>query len=157
MKVRLLFIGKTDAPYLTEGIEAYLGRLRRYIDTEAVAAPVPKKWGALPPDLRKEKEAEIILRHMGQCDYCVLLDEKGSRVDSRGFARFLHKRMHGSTKLLLFVVGGPWGFGQEAYRKADSVLSFSPMTFSHQMIRLFLTEQLYRAMTIIRGQPYHNE
>ncbi len=157
MKIQLLFVGKTDTGYLEDGIHDYLKRVRRYMDVEVVTPTIPAKWNNLPVDTRKEREAAIILKHMAQCDQCIILDEKGRSFTSVQFARFIEEKMNRSTKRLMFVAGGPWGFSAKVKQKAAMQLSLSSMTFSHQMVRLFFMEQLYRAMTIIRGEPYHNE
>ncbi len=157
MKIRLLLIGKTDTAYLEEGIQEYVQRIRKYIDFELITDTRARKWNALPPDVRIEKEAEIILKHMQVYDHSVLLDERGKTMNSVQFAQFIDHRMKQATRRLLFVVGGPWGFSPRVYQAAGSRLSMSAMTFSHQMIRLFFVEQLYRAFTIIRGEAYHNE
>ncbi len=156
MKISLLFTGKTEAPWLKEGIQVYSKRLMRYIPFELIECPIPKKWASLPPQQRMEKEGQLQLERMRQHDLCILLDEKGTAWDSEGLARFLEERMNRSTKSLLMVVGGPWGFSPEVRKAAHMKWSLSPMTFSHQMIRLFLVEQLYRAFAIIRNEPYHN-
>ncbi len=157
MKIQLLFIGKTEESYLKDGINVYLKRLRRYMDVRVVTAAIPGKWNNLPVNIRKDREAGIILKHMAECDQCILLDEKGRSFTSMQFARFIEEKMNRSTKSILFVVGGPWGFSPEVRKNAAMHLSLSPLTFSHQMVRLLFLEQLYRAMTIIRGEPYHNE
>ncbi len=156
MKIKLLVIGKTDKGYLEDGVNEYLGRINNYTGTEIIVAPHKKQWSKLSANARKEKEAEIILKHIKQSDYCILLDEKGKRLTSEGFASLLEKIISGPCNKLLFVAGGPWGFSQSVYASANMKLSLSPMTFSHQLIRLVFLEQLYRAMTIIRGEPYHN-
>ncbi len=157
MKIQLLFVGKTDTGYLSDGVSAYMKRLKRYVDTEVIEAAVPKKWHALSPELRKSREASVILKYMDRCDHTVLLDERGKSLSSVQFARFIEDKMNQSARKLLFVVGGPWGFSEELTVRAQSRISLSPMTFSHQLVRLLFMEQLYRAMTIIRGEPYHNE
>ncbi len=157
MKIKLLLIGKTDAAYLEEGMTEYVRRIRRFVDFEVIADKKNRKWNALPPDIRIEKEADIILKHIRECDHSVLLDERGKTMSSVQFAQFIDQRMKHATRSLLFVVGGPWGFSKRVYQAAHSRLSMSAMTFSHQMIRLFFAEQLYRAFTIIRGEAYHNE
>jgi len=157
MKITLLTIGKTDEKYLKDGMDIYHKRLGHYIPLEILEIPVPKKWNNLQPSLLKQKEGEIILRHMEKSDYPVLLDEKGRSFSSMEFSSFLQKQMNLSVKNLLFVVGGPWGFSDEVYKKAALKISLSPMTFSHQMIRLFFLEQLYRAFSILRNEAYHNE
>lgn len=157
MKIKLLLIGKTDAHYLEEGMDEYVRRIRRFADFEIITDTKNRKWSALPPDIKKEKEADIILKHIRECDHSILLDEHGKTMSSVRFAQFIDQKMKESTRSLLFVVGGPWGFSKRVYQAAHSRLSMSAMTFSHQMIRLFFTEQLYRAFTIIRGEAYHNE
>lgn len=157
MKIKLLLIGKTDQSYLEEGLDIYSRRIRSYASFEIITANPAKKWNALPPLQRKEKEAQIILEHIAGCDYSVLLDERGKKHTSLSFANFIQERMNRSTKNLLFIVGGAWGFSDTVYEAAQMKISLSPMTFSHQMVRLFFTEQLYRAFTIIRNEAYHNE
>ncbi|MEE4178038.1 MAG: 23S rRNA (pseudouridine(1915)-N(3))-methyltransferase RlmH [Bacteroides sp.] len=157
MKITLLAIGKTDEPYLREGIENYRKRLVHYTSFELIETQLPKKHQALPPALLKQKEAEIILTHIEKADFSVLLDERGKTFSSVEFAGFLQQRLNHSVKNLLFVIGGAWGFDDVVYQKASMKLSLSAMTFSHQMTRLFFTEQLYRAFTILRNESYHNE
>lgn len=157
MKITLLFIGKTDEKYLKDGMDIFRKRLAHYIPLEVLEIPVPKKWNSLQPSLLKQKEGEIILAHMEKSDFPVLLDERGRSFSSVEFSGFLQNQMNRSVKNLLFVVGGPWGFSEEVYKKAALKISLSSMTFSHQMIRLFFLEQLYRAFTILRNESYHNE
>ncbi len=157
MKIKLLLIGKTDQSYLEEGIDIYSKRIISYVPFEIIMANVSKKWNTLSPPLRKEKEAQIILEQIANCDFAVLLDERGKNYTSISFANFIQERMNRSTKNLLFIVGGAWGFSDLVYKAAHMKLSLSPMTFSHQMVRLFFVEQLYRAFTIIRNEAYHNE
>jgi len=157
MKILLLFTGKTDTGYLSDGVRDYMNRIKRYVGIEVIEVAVPKKWHALSPELRKSREASVIERYMDRCDHTVLLDERGKAFGSVQFARFIEDRMNQSTRKLLFVAGGPWGFSEELTIRAQSRISLSPMTFSHQVVRLLFMEQLYRAMTIIRGEPYHNE
>lgn len=157
MKIKLLLTDKTDQEYLKTGINEYIKRLKTYISLEIIVANTPKKWNALPPEKRKEKEGDLLLAHIEKGDFCVLLDEKGKRFTSTDFANFLQQQMNRSVKSLLFIVGGPWGFASDVTKIADMKLSMSPMTFSHQMVRLFFLEQLYRAFTIIKNQPYHNK
>ncbi len=157
MKIKLLLIGKTDQSYLEEGINIYSKRIKMYVSFEIITANVSKKWNTLPPQQRKEKEAQMILEHIATSDFSVLLDERGKKHTSVSFANFLQERMNRSTKNLLFIIGGAWGFSDSVYEAAQMKLSLSPMTFSHQMVRLFFVEQLYRALTIIRNEAYHNE
>jgi 23S rRNA (pseudouridine1915-N3)-methyltransferase len=157
MKITLFVIGKTDDAYLREGLEKYLKRLAHYTTFEVIEHTIVRKWQSLPPAQLMQKEAEAILQQMEKADYCVLLDEKGKAFTSVEFAAFIQQRLNQSTKNLLFVVGGAWGFDEPVKAKAQLKLSLSKMTFSHQMVRLFFVEQLYRAFTIIRNESYHNE
>lgn len=157
MKITLFVIGKTDDAYLREGLEKYLKRLAHYTTFEVIEHTIVRKWQSLPLAQLMQKEAEAILQQMEKADYCVLLDEKGKSFTSVEFAAFIQQRLNQSTKNLLFVVGGAWGFDEAVKAKAQLKLSLSNMTFSHQMVRLFFVEQLYRAFTIIRNEGYHNE
>jgi len=156
MKIILLTIGQTDDLWLRDAIETYMQRINRYTGFSIHNIPVPKKWNSLSPKQRKEHEGKLLLEQVKESDYTVLLDEKGKAFSSVQFAGFIQERMNRSTRKLLFIVGGPWGFSPEVYRKAQMQLSLSAMTFSHQMVRLFFTEQLYRAFTILKNEPYHN-
>ncbi len=157
MKITLLVIGKTDEKYLREGLEKYLKRLAHYTTFEVLEHSLAQKFQALPPAQLMQKEAEVILQQMYKADFSVLLDEKGKTFTSVEFAYFIQQRLNQSTKNLLFVVGGAWGFDEAVKEKAHMKLSLSSMTFSHQMVRLFFVEQLYRAFSIIRNESYHNE
>jgi 23S rRNA (pseudouridine1915-N3)-methyltransferase len=156
MNITLLCTGKTEDAYLREGIGIYRKRIAHYLPFELIELSLSKKWSALPPSLIREKEGELILKHMKKSDFSVLLDEKGKSLDSMSFSAFLQQKMNRSVKNLLFVVGGAWGFSEEVHSAANTKISLSPMTFSHQMVRLFFVEQLYRAMTIWRNESYHN-
>lgn len=156
MKIRVLSIGKTSTPFIKEGVAFYLKRLEHYCRLEYVELPdVPQK--GLTTEAGKIKEAELILKNLKPEDVLVLLDEKGTEYTSRGFANFLQKKMNAGTRSLVFVVGGAFGFSKELYAKADNTLSFSQMTFPHELIRLFVAEQLYRAHTILKGENYHHD
>ncbi|MCJ8211719.1 23S rRNA (pseudouridine(1915)-N(3))-methyltransferase RlmH [Mucilaginibacter sp. RS28] len=157
MKVTLLTVGKTEDNYLKEGIEKYLKRLKHYVKVEVVELPELKNTKALSEDQQKSKEAELILKKVTVTDFLVLLDEKGLELTSPQFAAYLDKKALGSVQHVVFVIGGPYGFDDEVYRRANDKLSLSRMTFSHQMVRLFFVEQLYRAYTIIKGEPYHHQ
>ncbi len=157
MKIKLILAGKTDQDYIVAGMNEYIKRIKPYVTLEVIIMNTPKKWNAYPPPQRKEKEGQMLLTHIGKSDFCVLLDEGGKRYTSVGFANFLQEQMNRSVKSLLFIVGGPWGFADEVLKIAHMKLSLSPMTFSHQMVRIFFLEQLYRAFTIIHNQAYHNE
>ncbi len=157
MKIKLLLTGKTDQDYLIIGINEYINRLKSYVSLEVITLNTPKKWNAFPTAQRKDLEGALLIKHIDKGDFCVLLDECGKRNTSLGFAKFLQEQMNRSTKNLLFIVGGPWGFAEQVENRANMKLSLSPMTFSHQMVRIFFLEQLYRAFTILQNQPYHNE
>lgn len=157
MKIELLVIGKTTSGYLIEGIDAYCKRLKHYIPFEIKCLPDIKAMKSLTQDKQKMLEGEQFLNYFQSGDFVVLLDEKGKEFTSREYASYIDKKMNVVPKRLIFIIGGPYGFSSEVYARADDKISFSKMTFSHEMIRLFFVEQLYRAMTILRGEPYHHD
>ncbi len=157
MKVKLIAIGKTDANYLAEGIDIYVNRLKHYIKFELEVIPDIKSRKNKTTEQQKEEEGKLLLSKFDATDWVVLLDENGKLKTSREMADFLDQKMIQSTKTLTFVIGGPYGFSQEVYQRANQKLSLSKMTFSHQMIRLFFVEQIYRAFTILKGEPYHHD
>jgi len=157
MKIKLLAIGKTDDKSLHALIQIYQERLRHYINFELVIIPELKNSKNLSENQQKEKEGDLLLKEMRSTDQLILLDEKGQEYRSIEFSRFLQKKMNSGIKQLVFVIGGPYGFSDKIYRKANGKVSFSKMTFSHQMIRLFVVEQIYRALTILKNEPYHHE
>ena len=157
MKICLLVIGKTDEAYLQKGLELFLKRIPHYISFEMKAIPDIKNSKNLSEDQQKEKEGELILQQLSTSDELFLLDEQGMEVSSVEFARFLEKKMISGIKRLVFVIGGPYGFSLSIYSRAIGKVSLSKMTFSHQMVRLIFLEQLYRAMTILKGEPYHHQ
>lgn len=157
MKITLLAIGKTDARYFIEAINEYQKRLEHYIPFEVQVIPDIKNAKNLTTDQQKEKEGELILKIIQAGDYLVLLDDKGKEYTSMQFASYIEKKTHTVSKRLIFVIGGPYGFSQAVYEKANEKLTLSRMTFSHQMVRLIFVEQLYRAMTILNNEPYHHE
>lgn len=157
MKICLLVIGKTDASYIKEGIAEYEKRLARYVPYEMKVLPDVKNAKNLTEGLQKEKEGEMILQQFQAGDFIVLLDERGQQYTSVQFAQYLSRKMLGGIKRLVFVIGGPYGFAGEVYKLADDKISLSKMTFSHQMVRMIFAEQIYRAMTILKGEPYHHE
>jgi len=156
MKIALAIIGKTDNGYLNEGTEMFQKRIAKYVGFEEILVPEEKKWKKLAPQERKKEEARALLSKLDPSDAVILLDEKGKEFTSERFAEFLQKKMNAGPKRLVFVVGGPFGFDHILYSKFPSQLGLSKMTFSHQMVRLFLLEQLYRAFTILNNEPYHN-
>lgn len=157
MKVCLLVIGKTDAAYLRSGIEEYEKRLSRYLPYEMKILPDVKNARNLEEEVQKEKEGKMLLEEMQRTDWVVLLDDKGRQHSSLEFSNYLAQKMLGGIKRLVFVIGGPYGFSPAVYQRANEKLSLSKMTFSHQMVRLIFVEQLYRGMTILKGEPYHHE
>ncbi len=157
MKITLIAIGKTDDDYIIEGIDKYLSRLKHYIKLEIKIIPDLKKTKNLSQDEQKSKEAELFLKHINVTDEVIVLDERGVELSSMHFADLLNKKMIGSVQNLVFLIGGPYGFDNSIYQRAHYKLSLSRMTFSHQMIRLFFAEQVYRAFTILKGEPYHHE
>ncbi|MGE5394629.1 MAG: 23S rRNA (pseudouridine(1915)-N(3))-methyltransferase RlmH [Candidatus Saccharibacteria bacterium] len=157
MKICLLVIGKTDEEYLRKGVEIFTGRIPHYILFEMKVIPDIKKAKNLSEQQQKDKEGELILQQMLPSDELFVLDEQGIEFSSVDFARFLEKKMVSGIKRLVFVIGGPYGFSSSVYARANGKISLSKMTFSHQMVRLIFTEQLYRALTILKGEPYHHE
>lgn len=157
MKIKLLAIGKTDDKNLITLFESYQKRLKHYINFELEIIPDIKNVKNLSQLEQKEKEGELILKKLLPTDILVLLDEKGKEIRSVEFANYLQKKMNSGIKQLVFVIGGPYGFSENVYKKAQGKISLSKMTFSHQMIRLFVVEQLYRAFTILKNEPYHHE
>lgn len=157
MKICLLVVGKTDETYLQKGFELFLKRIPHYLPFELKIIPDLKNSKNLSEDQQKEKEGELIIQQLSGSDEVVLLDEQGIEVSSVDFARFLEKKMLSGIKRLVFVIGGPYGFSETVYSKANGKLSLSKMTFSHQIVRLIFAEQLYRALTILKGEPYHHQ
>ena len=157
MKIELMVIGKTVSRYLQEGIDNYVNRTSHYVPFSITYLPDIKSTKSLTEERQKELEGEVMLSQMQPGDYLVLLDERGKEFTSREFAAFIDKKMVMVPKRLIFLVGGPYGFSKAVYARADDKISLSKMTFSHEMVRLFFVEQLYRAMTILRGEPYHHD
>lgn len=157
MKVSLLLVGKTVNKHFVELIDEYAGRVKHYIGFEIVTIPELKNTKNLSVDQQKQMEGELILKQLQPGDCVVLLDEHGKEFRSIEFSKYMEQKMLSVNKRLVFVIGGPYGFSQDVYGKANEKISLSKMTFSHQMIRLIFVEQLYRAMTIMKGEPYHHE
>ncbi len=157
MKVKLLVTGQTNMNFVEQGFNEFTLRLKHYTDFETLVIANPKNSGKLEVPELKNKEAENILAKIQPSDFVVLLDEKGTQFASVEFSVFLQKRMNSGVKNLVFIVGGAFGFGEKIYERANSKLSLSKMTFSHQLIRLIFAEQLYRAFTILKNEKYHNE
>lgn len=157
MKTVLLCVGKTKDSLMSEGISLYTKRVQRYMPFDVVALPDVKTTKGITEARQKETEGAAILNFIDNRDFVVLLDERGKEMTSREFSSFIEKKSVTVAGNLIFVIGGPYGFSKEVYDRADDKLSLSKMTFNHEMVRLFFAEQVYRAMTILRGEPYHHE
>lgn len=157
MKILLLTIGNTDKKYMKEGIDDYVKRLSFYLPFETRVIPDLKNRNNLSVELQKEKEGQLILNLIIPGDFMILLDERGSEFSSLEFSKWIEKKMISGIRQLVFVIGGPYGFSKMVYQRADFKISLSQLTFSHQMVRLVFVEQIYRAMTIIKNEPYHHE
>ncbi|MDE6320703.1 MAG: 23S rRNA (pseudouridine(1915)-N(3))-methyltransferase RlmH [Muribaculaceae bacterium] len=155
MKITLLVVGKTATGYIAQGIEEYASRVRRYVPMDIRVIPDVKRNQG--PERQKVLEGEAMLATITGADYVTLLDERGREMTSREFAMDIDRKMVTLPSRWIIVVGGPYGFSQAMYDRANSLLSLSKMTFPHEMVRLFIAEQLYRAMTILRGEPYHHD
>ena len=156
MTIKLVCVGKTDKRELEDLINIYSERLQHYIKFELEVIPDLKKTKNLDENQQKNKEGDLILSGTQNSDFLVLLDEDGKQYDSVTFSEYIQKRMNTGLKRLIFVIGGPYGFSDAVYTRANGKVSLSKMTFSHQMVRLFATEQLYRAFTILKNEPYHH-
>ena len=157
MNIKLIVVGKTDQPYIRQGIEEYVSRLNHYVKFDMVVIPALKDAGNATPDEVRGKESLLIAKQLNGVDRVVLLDEHGEERTSVAFSHYLQKQMNAGIKTLAFVVGGAFGFAPSVYAAAHDKMSLSQMTFTHQMVRLFFVEQLYRAFTILKGEKYHNE
>ncbi|MBX7202070.1 MAG: 23S rRNA (pseudouridine(1915)-N(3))-methyltransferase RlmH [Bacteroidia bacterium] len=157
MKIRLLQIGKTQHDYLLQGVSFYEQRLKHYLPFVCETIPSPKLPSGSTAAHVKLKEGDLILSRLQVDERLILLDEKGKKFNSPGFADFLQKRMNEGHKSLTFLVGGAYGFSDQVYSRANWQVSLSDMTFSHQLVRLLFMEQLYRSMTILNNHPYHHE
>jgi 23S rRNA (pseudouridine1915-N3)-methyltransferase len=156
MKILLLQIDKTQDSYLTEGIEVYTKRLKNYCSFEITTINVPKTIRQRTQNEQKQEEAKLIMGHISQDDFLIILDEKGKEYTSVDFSAVIAQKQNASVKRLIFLIGGPFGFSEVIYKRSNLKLSLSQMTFSHQMVRLFFVEQLYRAFTILKGEKYHH-
>jgi 23S rRNA (pseudouridine1915-N3)-methyltransferase len=157
MKITLLTVGKTDKDWVRQGLDIYVSRLKHYIPFNIVEIPELKNVSALSKDQIKSKEGELILKSIRPTDDVILLDEKGKEYTSVEFARIIQDKISYAGKDIVFIIGGAYGFSEAVYQRANSKLSLSRMTFSHQMVRAIFVEQIYRAFTIMRGEPYHHE
>jgi len=157
MKLQILFTGRTTGPIYPALINQYVQRLAHYIPTQVEEIPDLKNTRSLTPEQQKEREADQVFERLQPGDVLVLLDERGREMTSREFSQWIEQKMQTVPRRLVLLVGGPYGFSPRIYEAASHKLSLSQMTFSHQMVRLFLVEQLYRAFTILRGEPYHHD
>ncbi len=157
MKVHVIFTGKTVGKLPVEAIADYAARLTHYIPFSIEEIPDLKNVKNLSEEQQKEREADMLFERLQPGDVLVLLDEKGKEFTSREFSQYLEQKMQTVSKRLVFLIGGPYGFSPRVYEAAQGKISLSKMTFSHQMVRLFLVEQIYRACTIMRGEPYHHD
>ena len=156
MKIKLICIGKTGKGFLVDGENEYLNRLKHYVNIERIEIPDLKNAKKLSIEQIKSLEGKEIMSKIISGEQLILLDEKGKDFTSEKFADFIQKKFNQGGKALVFVIGGAYGFSKEVYDRSDSLLSLSKMTFSHQMIRMIFFEQVYRAMTILKGEPYHH-
>ncbi|MBQ0149843.1 MAG: 23S rRNA (pseudouridine(1915)-N(3))-methyltransferase RlmH [Bacteroidales bacterium] len=157
MKITLLTVGKTDVKWVREGLDLYISRLSHYIPFTLDEIPELKNVSALSKDQIKEREGELIMKKLRPADDVILLDEHGKEWRSIEFASVLEEKISRGGKDMVFIIGGAYGFSRDVYARANSKMSLSKMTFSHQMVRTVFAEQLYRAFTIMRGEPYHHE
>lgn len=157
MKITLLTVGKTDKDWVRQGVDIYVSRLKHYIPFSIVEIPELKNVSALSKDQIKSKEGELILKNIRPTDDVILLDEKGKQYTSVELAKIIQDKISYAGKDIIFIIGGAYGFSDAVYQRANSKLSLSKMTFSHQMVRAIFAEQIYRAFTIMRGEPYHHE
>jgi len=157
MKIALLQTGKTTDKHIAEGVDIYSVRIRKYSDFEIITIPDLKNTRNMPVEEQKIKEGQKILQAVGKDDFVVLLDERGKELRTGEFAEWIEKRTMIQNKRIVFIIGGPWGFSRDVYDSAGFRLSLSKMTFPHQLVRLLFTEQLYRAFTILKGEPYHHD
>ena len=157
MKITLLTVGRTDVKWVREGLDLYVSRLVHYIPFSLEEIPELKNVSALNKEQIKNKEGELILKKIKPSDDVILLDEHGREFRSVDFSKYLQDKISLSNRDIVFIIGGAYGFSDEVYKRADAKMSLSKMTFSHQMVRTIFVEQLYRAFTIIKGEPYHHE
>lgn len=157
MQIELIVVGKTDSKEVSALVEMYQKRINHYCRFSMTVLPDLRNTKSLTPQQQNQSEGERILAQLTESDYVVLLDERGAAFRSVDFAEWMRKRMVSGLKRLVFVIGGPYGFSAEVYKRANQQLSLSKMTFSHQIVRAIFAEQLYRAFTILKNEPYHHE
>lgn len=157
MKITLVCIGKTDDKFIQEGIDKYLNRLKHYVTFNIVVIPDVKNVKNMSQAQQMEKESELFFKQINTLDFVVLLDERGKEFRSIEFSNYLEQRMVSGVNHMVFLIGGPYGFADKVRERANYLVSLSKLTFSHQMVRLFFVEQIYRAFSIMKGEPYHHE
>ena len=157
MDLVLLSVGKTSTPWIKSGVMEFERRLEKYIKFNSKELPDIKNAKSLTIDKIKTEEGKIILNELSNGDFVALLDEKGKEYTSREFSSWVQKQFSSGKKRLVFIIGGPYGFSEDVYKRADSKITLSKMTFTHEMAKLFFTEQIYRSMTILKGEPYHHD
>lgn len=157
MKIALLTVGKTDVNWVKQGLDIYVARLKHYIQFSVNEIPELKNVSALSKEQIKAKEGDLILKNIKPTDDVILLDEHGKEYSSTEFASLLQNKINYEGRDIIFVIGGAYGFSEQVYKRANSKISLSRMTFSHQMVRAIFAEQIYRAFTIMKGEPYHHE
>ncbi|MCH5225984.1 MAG: 23S rRNA (pseudouridine(1915)-N(3))-methyltransferase RlmH [Muribaculaceae bacterium] len=157
MEINLLSIGKISSEWIQKGLENFESRIGKYIKYSTTIIPDIRNSKALNSEQQKEEEGRAIINRLQPSDFVVIMDERGLEQTSREFASWLQRQMNTGRKRIVLIIGGPFGFSDDVYRRADCKLSLSKMTFTHEMAKLFLTEQIYRAMTILRGEPYHHD
>jgi len=157
MKIAVVLTGKTNEKYISDGMDIYAGRIVKYASFDVIVLPDIKNTRNMPEEEQKAREGKKIIDILGKDDYCVLLDERGKEFTTLELAQWMEKRTISSPKRIVFVIGGPYGFSEEVYSRADYKISLSKLTFPHQLVRLLFMEQLYRVFTVIKGEPYHHE
>lgn len=157
MEISLISVGKVSLKWVEEALKQYEIRIPKYIKYSNRIIPDIKNSRNLNKESQKEEEGKLILSSITPSDFVVIMDERGNEFTSREFADFIQKQMNSGRKRLTFVVGGPYGFSEEIYQRADYKIALSKMTFTHEMARLILTEQIYRGLTILKGEPYHHD
>lgn len=157
MDICVLSIGKISSQWIKQGLDLFETRLKKYVSFNPLILPDVKNAKSLSIDLIKDEESKMIASQLNSSDYVVLMDEQGKEFTSRQFSEWIQKQMNSGKKRLVLIIGGPYGFSQNIYERADSKIALSKMTFTHEMAKLLLTEQIYRAFSILRGEPYHHD
>lgn len=157
MEICVMSVGKISSPWIQQGIDLFMGRVEKYIKFSSFIIPDIKNAKSLSKETIKEEEGKAILSNIANSDFVVLMDEKGKEFKSREFAEWIQKQMNSGKKRLIIVIGGPYGFSQDVYSRSDAKIALSQMTFTHEMAKLILVEQIYRGMSILKGEPYHHD